>query len=258
MTDLKDRLVDAILPHVPFDGWSEAAFRRAVADAGASPAQARGAFPRGAVDAAVHFHERDDERMRDALKAADLADMRYRDRVAHGVRARIEIASENAEAVRRGMTLFALPMHAADGLRAMWGTADAIWDALGDTSEDANWYSKRAILSGVYGATVLYWLGDQSEGHRDTWDFLDRRIEGVMRFEKVKAQARKSPLLSRLLAPAEALASRVRAPARMPRGDLPGYWATPPAPPAAPPSPDDVVEAVPADATPIRPIGGPA
>ena len=250
MPDMKDRLTDAILPHVPFDGWSEAAFRRAVEDAGVAPAQARAAMPRGAVDAALHFHARDDERLAEALRAADLGEMRYRDRVTHGVRTRIELADQNAEAVRRGMTLFALPMHVADGLKAMWGTADTIWDALDDRSLDANWYSKRAILSGVYGATVLYWLGDQSEGHRDTWDFLDRRIDGVMRFEKTKAQLRSSPLLSRLLAPAEALASRVRAPARMPRGDLPGYWATAPMPPRT----DEVVEAVPADAAPMRPI----
>jgi ubiquinone biosynthesis protein COQ9 len=84
--------------------------------------------------------------------------------------------------------------HAADGARAIWGTADAIWTALGDTSDDMNWYSKRASLSAVYGATVLFWLGDDSTGHQATWDFLDRRIEGVMRFEKAKAAMAANPL----------------------------------------------------------------
>ncbi|KIT17090.1 COQ9 family protein [Jannaschia aquimarina] len=226
--DLKDRLLDAILPHVPFDGWSESAFRRAVEDAGVTPAEARGAFPRGALDAALHFHARGDERMAERLRSEDLSEMRYRDKVAYGVRVRIEIAGEHREAVRRGMTLFALPMHAADGLKAMWGTADAIWDALGDTSDDVNWYTKRATLSGVYGSVVLYWLGDQSEGHRETWEFLDRRIEDVMRIEKVKGRARQSRLFQRLGSMADPLLSRIRAPVRMPRGDLPGYWATPP------------------------------
>ena len=243
--DLRDRLVDAILPHVPFDGWSEAAFRRAVADAEATPARARAAMPRGAVDAAVHFHRRGDDAAIARVKAADTEGMRYRDRVAHAVRTRLEVAEPDREAVRRGMTLFALPMHAGDGLRAMWGTADAIWEALGDRSDDVNWYTKRATLSGVYGATVLYWLGDQSEGYRETWDFLDRRIDDVMRIEKAKAGVRRSPVLSRLLAGPSDLLARVRAPARVPRGDLPGFWAPSPEAPseAQPdPSPGDVSE----------------
>ena len=229
MPDLLDRLADAALAHVPFDGWTERTFRRAVAGAGVTPARARAAAPRGAVDLALHFHRRDDRRMAERLRGADTAGMRYRDRVAHAIRTRLEIAEANREAVRRGMTLFALPMHAPDGLRAMWGTVDAVWEALGDTSDDVNWYTKRATLSGVYAATVLFWLGDESEGRADSWAFLDRRIDGVMAIEKGKARLRASPLWSRLLAgPAEIAFGRIRAPTRPPRGDLPGFWAPPP------------------------------
>ena len=42
--------------------------------------------------------------------------------------------------MRRGTTLFALPTHTADGAKAIWGTADKIWNTLGDTSDDVNWY----------------------------------------------------------------------------------------------------------------------
>ncbi|CUH40336.1 rpsU-divergently transcribed protein [Jannaschia seosinensis] len=225
--DLKNRLIDAALPHVAFDGWSEATFRRAVADAGVPPARARTIFPRGAIDLALAFHRQGDDQMVEKLRGEDLTDMRYSDRVAHAVRTRIEIAGAHREAVRRGVTLFSLPIHAADGARAVWGTADAVWDALGDTSDDVNWYTKRATLSGVYSSVVLYWLGDQSDGDRETWAFLDRRIADVMRIEKAKAQARKSPLISRLMAGPNAVLGRVRAPARSPRGDLPGLWRDP-------------------------------
>lgn len=224
MTPLQDRILDAALMHVPFDGWSSDAYRAAIRDAGATPAEGRAAFPRGAVDMALAFHARGDARMIEAVRAADTQAMRYRDRVAHAVRTRIEIADRDREAVRRGMTLFALPIHAADGLRALWGTADAIWTALGDTSEDVNWYTKRATLSGVYSSTVLYWLGDQSEGYRETWDFLDRRIEDVMRIEKVKGRARESRIASALMRGPEMILSRVRAPSRMAPPDLPGRW----------------------------------
>ncbi len=223
-----EKLLDAALMHVPFDGWTQATFRAAIADAEVEPAVARGLFPRGAVDLAAAYHRRGDAQMLERIAAAHLEGMRFREKVIFAVRARIE-AAEDREIVRRGSTLFALPMHAPEGARLIWGTADAIWTALGDTSDDLNWYTKRATLSAVYSSTVLYWLGDDSIGAQATWDFLDRRIEDVMRFEKVKAQVRANPVLSRLMAGPQALLSRVRAP--HPRGnDLPGGY-TPPAGP---------------------------
>ncbi|MBV7394879.1 COQ9 family protein [Mameliella sediminis] len=220
MPDTADKILDAALMHVPFDGWSEESFRAAVSDAGVDPVVACGLFPRGAVDLAVAYHKRGDAEMLRRIAAADLDDMRFRDKVAFAVRARIE-AVDDREAVRRGTTLFALPLYAPDGARLIWGTADAIWTALGDTSRDFNWYTKRATLSGVYSSTVLYWLGDDSLGAEATWDFLDRRIEDVMRFEKFKAQVRGNRLLSGLMAGPGRVLDRVKAPSSRDE-DLPG------------------------------------
>lgn len=214
-----DAILDAALSHVPFDGWSEGTFRAAVAASGVAPGAARALFPRGAVDLALAYHRRGDAAMRARLAATDLSAMRFRDRVAAAVRFRLE-AETDREVVRRGTTLFALPMHAADGARAIWGTTDAIWTALGDTSRDINWYTKRATLSGVYASTVLYWLGDDSIGHQATWEFLDRRIDDVMRVEKAKAAFRENPLGKALLAGPLKLMERVKAPT-LP-DDLPG------------------------------------
>ncbi len=221
--DLRTAILDAALLHVPFDGWSDATLRAAARDAGADPAAARALFPRGAVDLALAFHRRGDTAMVAALRARPMGDMKFRDRVAAAVRTRIEVI-EDREAVRRGATLFALPQHAADGARAVWGTSDAIWTALGDTSRDANWYSKRATLSGVYGATVLFWLGDDSAGSRDTWAFLDRRIADVMQIEKAKAAVNANPVGRAVMAGPNWLLSRVRAPMRMPDVGMPGRW----------------------------------
>ncbi|MGI1662930.1 COQ9 family protein [Palleronia sp. KMU-117] len=223
-TDLKTRLLDAALPHVAFDGWTDATFRAACQDAGVDAAAARLACPRGAIDLAVAFHRRGDEAMTRRLATADLSPMRFRDRIAAAIRFRLE-ATGDAEAVRRGVTLFALPMHAPEGARLIWGTADVIWTSLGDTSEDLNWYTKRATLGAVYSSTVLFWLGDESPGHQDTWAFVDRRIEDVMRIEKLKTQARENPVLSRLLAGPAWVAGKVRKPARVPQVDLPGFTA---------------------------------
>ena len=219
----KDRLLDAALSHVPFDGWSEATFRAAAAEAESDLPLARSICPRGAVDLAVAYHRRTDAQMLVRLAEEDLSNMRFRDKVARAVRLRLEVV-EDKEAVRRGTTLFALPMHAVDGAKLIWGTTDKIWDALGDTSDDINWYTKRATLSGVYSATVLYWLGDDSIDHQATWAFLDRRIDNVMEIEKVKARMRDNPIVSRAMAGPDCLFGRVRRPRKTDRMDMPGRW----------------------------------
>ena len=216
-----DAVLDAALMHVPFDGWSDMTLRAAVAASGVDAGLAKALFPRGAVDMALAFHRRGDAAMVARLATTDLLSMRYRDRVAAAIRFRLEAVTDK-EVVRRGTTLFALPNHAADGAKAIWGTADAIWTALGDTSHDVNWYTKRATLSAVYAATVLFWLGDDSIGHQDTWEFLDRRIDDVMRIEKAKAGLRDNPLSKALLAGPMKLMERLSAPAR--RDDLPGKF----------------------------------
>jgi len=183
------KLLEAILPHVAFDGWSEAAFAAAAEDCGVSPEEARALCPGGASDLAELFHTEGDAAMVKALQSADLSEMRFRDKVAHAVRLRLDAVTDK-EAVRRGSALFALPHMAPIGSKLIWGTADGIWTALGDTSEDVNYYTKRATLSAVYGAVVLFWLGDDTDDGQATTDFIERRIENVMEFEKVKAKAR--------------------------------------------------------------------
>ena len=223
MDPAKRLLIDAILPHVAFDGWSEIAFAAAVSETGMNPSHARTLCPRGAVDLAVAFHVAGDEAMATAVKQADLRDLRYRDRVIFAIRARLD-AVTNKEAVRRGVALFALPHMAAEGARLTWGTADAVWRALGDTSQDINWYTKRATLAGVWASVVVYWLGDDSLGAQATDDFIARRIDDVMRIEQLKARIRGNPLIRPVMAPLDRLFAMVKAPPRMPPEDLPGYW----------------------------------
>ncbi|MEQ9693133.1 COQ9 family protein [Shimia sp. SDUM112013] len=217
-TDPKDALLDAALMHVVFDGWSAETFDAAIRDSGVNPVVAKALCPRGAVDLAVAYHKRGDALMLARFEAEDLSEMRYSERVAALVRFRLE-AADDKEAVRRGTTLFALPQYAGTGAELVWGTCDAIWTALGDTSDDVNWYTKRMTLSAVYGSTVLYWLGDESEGHEATWAFLDRRIDNVMSFEKTKARFRNSPVGKMMAGPLGVL-SQIRPPRS--RNDLPG------------------------------------
>jgi ubiquinone biosynthesis protein COQ9 len=218
MEQAKDRILDASLAHAPFDGWSAVTFQAALADSGVAAGLGDALFPRGGIDLAVAYHQRGDAAMRTAYDAIDKASLRIRDRIALAVRLRLEAADK--ELVRRGSALFGLPSHVLEGSRLIWGSADAIWAALGDTSRDLNWYSKRATLSAVYAATVLFWLGDTSEGDADTWAFLDRRIDNVMQIEKAKAGLRENPLGKALMRGPLKILERVHAPE--PRHDLPG------------------------------------
>ncbi|MBK0400763.1 COQ9 family protein [Limibaculum sp. M0105] len=214
----REQLLLAALPHVAFDGWSHRTLECAIADSGVDRGLAALAFPRGGVDMALGFHELMDRRLADELAQVDLASMKVRERITFAVRRRIEIVADHRDAVRRGATLLALPHHAGDSAAAIWGTADLVWRLCGDTSTDYNWYSKRAILASVYSATVLYWLGDESTGAQNTWGFLDRRIEDVMRFEKFKAQAQANPVARAAFWLPGQLLGMIRAPRNASRG----------------------------------------
>ena len=203
-----------------------AAFRAGVEDVGLSMAEARTLAPRGALDLAVAYHRRCDRLMVERLEHADISGLRFSEKVATALRFRVE-AMDDREAVRRAMAMFSLPLHAAEGAKLVWETADRVWTALVDTSEDLNWYTKRATLSGVWASTVLFWLGDDSLNHKDTADFIDRRIDDVMRIEKMKGQLRENPLTKPLMDLQADIFKRVRMPDMSQLRDLPGRWQRP-------------------------------
>ena len=177
----RQELLLAALPHVVFDGWTAGAIRSAADDLGWSPAQAMNAFPGGATELIEAFSDWADRGMLAAFEAAEQSDLRLSDKVAAAVRARLELLEPHKEAVRRGVAFFALPANGPLGLKCLYRTVDAVWYAVGDRSTDYNFYTKRLLLAGVVSSTLLCWLNDRSEGHAETWAFLDRRISQVVR-----------------------------------------------------------------------------
>lgn len=180
-------ILQAALPDVAFDGWTAKLMCTAADTAGISHGQMRLAFPGGVRDLVDYFLADGDRRMEEALASRDLQELKIRERITLAVRTRIEVDLKHREAVRRAVTLLSLPLSGTTGPRALYRTVDAIWRAVGDTSTDFNFYTKRAILAGVYSTVTLTWLSDESEGLADTWSFLDRRIADVMKIEKAKA-----------------------------------------------------------------------
>lgn len=214
----RDALLDAALEHVPFEGMNDRALMAGARDLGLPDAMARVLFPQGGASLAAEYHRRADAAL-SAWLAATPPEGRFRDRIASAIWHRLTLVEP--ELVRAGAATLALPGHAPLAGRLVWETADAIWTGLGDRSDDANWYSKRATLSAVIAASVLFWLGDDSPGRAETRAFIDRRIDGVMRFEGAKARLSKLPGAAMLGRAAFGWISAPR-----PR-DLPGKTTTP-------------------------------
>ncbi|MDZ4380269.1 MAG: COQ9 family protein [Parvibaculum sp.] len=181
------KILEAALPHVAFDGWTTRLLADAAQAADVPHGEMRLAFPSGVLDLVDYFLADGDRRMEEALAREDIAAMRVRERIAFAVRTRIEADLHSREAARRAVTMLALPTSGMRGPHALYRTVDAIWRAVGDTSTDFNFYTKRATLAGVYSSVSLVWFSDDSENYARTWAFLDRRIEDVMRIERVKA-----------------------------------------------------------------------
>ena len=164
---------------------------RACADAGIDKGQARLACPRGSLDLIVRWSRRLDRAVVAAVRDADIKSMKIRERVRFGVMARLEAIGTHEEAARRARSRLMLPDAASEAPQLLWATADTIWRAIGDTSTDVNFYSKRTILAGVYGSTLSSWLNEADTEKQEAQAFLDRRIQNVMDFEKTKANIAK-------------------------------------------------------------------
>lgn len=193
MSDLQQRVLDASLPHIPFDGWVMETIERGAKEIGLSAEDAHRAFPGGVLDALDFFNAEADRRMLETLsRDYTLSTMKIRERIATCVMVRLRGNLPYREAVRRGLAHYNMPWNAARGLKRLYATVDAMWKAAGDTSTDYNFYTKRLLLSKVYVSTLHVWLDDNSAELSDTEAFLRRRIENVMQIEKAKAKAKEA------------------------------------------------------------------
>ncbi len=184
----RDEILIATLPHVDFDGWTLNALKAGVKDCGYGEDMVLRAFPGSLRDLACHWADYADRKMVEELERRGLDDMRIRDKIATCVRVRLELLIPYREALRRVVSFTALPTNTDIATKCTYNTVSLMWYAVGDTSADFNFYTKRAMLMPVYTTTLLCWLQDESDNFEDTWAFLDRRIENVMQFQKFKGQ----------------------------------------------------------------------
>jgi ubiquinone biosynthesis protein COQ9 len=200
----REALIEAMLPDAPFDGWSRAGLRGAARRLGVPVGEALALFPGGPADLVAGFSRWADRRMIERLEALPPGSLRVSEHIALAIGIRLDIVAPWREAVRRALTVVALPQHAPLAIRLIYQTVDAIWYAAGDAATDFSFYTKRLTLAAIYGATVVYWLDDRSAGSADTRAFLDRRLADAARIGRARHDL-------------EALAARLPNPFRLPR-----------------------------------------
>ena len=192
LDELRIALAPAIADAAVFDGWTPLAVTNAAVAEGVDPEVARFAFkgegPSAAMVLIGAWIAAIDRAMVQTLPAETLATLKIRERIRSLVQYRLDAVAGQQEALRRALAIMAMPQNAAQALRLGWSSADAMWRQAGDTATDYNHYTKRLTLGALYASTLAVFAHDESAGFADTKAFLERRIDNVMRFEKLKAQ----------------------------------------------------------------------
>jgi ubiquinone biosynthesis protein COQ9 len=193
LDEIRAALAPRIAAHAAFDGWTEKAVRSAAEEVGVEPSAAALAFTGGALDMIDAWFDNIDQQMASELSGDDFDGLPVHKKIRAAIVKRLELAEPAKEALRRAIAILAAPQNLLRATRLSWRSADAMWRLAGDSSTDYNHYTKRTILAGVYGSTIMTWLDDSSEGHADSLAFLDRRLGNVAQFEKLKSRLRGDP-----------------------------------------------------------------
>ena len=188
----RDAALLRALAQVPSVGWGWPALAAALREDGmaaeAARLEAELLFPGGAADMVEAFIDLADREMAGIAAEPEFAALRTTAKVRQLVLGRLVRLVPHRVAVRRSVAVLALPRNACIAAATLARTVDEIWHLAGDKAVDFSWYSKRALLAGVYTATLLYWLRDDSDDMAATGAFLDRRLAGVGRIGKLRGR----------------------------------------------------------------------
>lgn len=176
---LRRRWLEALLPNVPFDGWTDETAQKAAKMCGLTPGEQALAAPRGLADLVDGFFEITEETARNELETLDLAELGVREKVARGVQVWLAALAPHKEAARRAAIRGFLPWVAGDAVQRVYSVADMIWTGIGDTSEDYNKYSKRGLLGATLPLIFMRWLDEDDEAALEAYIFS--RLTGAMK-----------------------------------------------------------------------------
>lgn len=196
---VKQKLVDQAIKNVVFEGWTWKAISSSASFLDIEKDELKEMFPNGPSDLVREFVSSLDSQMLARINKLKLEGMPIRMRIYTAVKIRIELYENYREQIRGLLSYLSFPGNITFGTGLTFNTVSKIWYAVGDESTDFSYYTKRGLLTAIYSATLLYWLSDDSKESEETWFFLERRIEDVMKIPKIKAGFKDGVILKKIL-----------------------------------------------------------
>ena len=188
LREQRQKILSRVLDFVPHDGWTEKSLLKGIQDSGIEREELYRIFPSGVSDIIEFWSLEIDKEMALALEKMNLKELKIRERIFTSVKWRLMALESDKESLRRALLHLGQPNNMILGMKCLYRTVDEIWFVSGDTSTDFNFYSKRGLLAAVYSSTILFWLDDKSDDCKETWSFLNRRIDDVLKIPKMTSK----------------------------------------------------------------------
>ena len=129
---IRDAAIRAMLPIAAGQGWNRATVRAGLAAIGEDPALAESHFPTGATGAVAAWIDLANRDMEAAAAAEGVTGLRVPARIRRVVELRLAAVAPHKPALRRALSLLAIPCNAPVALRTTAATVDAMWHAAGE------------------------------------------------------------------------------------------------------------------------------
>ncbi|XP_050760199.1 LOW QUALITY PROTEIN: ubiquinone biosynthesis protein COQ9, mitochondrial [Gymnogyps californianus] len=191
---LQHRILTAALEFVPEHGWTAEAIAEGAKTLGLSVAAA-GMFHSDGSELVLHFVSQCNTKLSELLeqeqKLVQLgeAEKKPTDQfLRDAVEARLRMLIPYIEKWPQALSILLLPHNIPASLNLLTSMIDDIWQYAGDQSTDFNWYTRRAVLTGIYNTTELVMMQDSSPDFEDTWRFLENRVADAMNMNNTAHQ----------------------------------------------------------------------
>ncbi|XP_075694348.1 ubiquinone biosynthesis protein COQ9, mitochondrial isoform X2 [Rhinoderma darwinii] len=179
---LQHRILSAALPFVPEYGWSSEAIAAGARSLDLSAAAA-GMVENGGSELVLHFVSQCNRNLTELLEQEQkLVQVGSSEKkptaqfLRDAVEARLRMLVPYIGQWPQAMGILLLPPNLPSSLNLLSELVDDIWHHGHDRSTDVGWYTRRAVLAGIYNTTELVMMQDQSPDFEDTWNFLHNRI----------------------------------------------------------------------------------
>ncbi|WP_236869874.1 COQ9 family protein [Candidatus Bandiella numerosa] len=174
---LKNDVLFSVIEILPYEAFDINIISKACKNIGLQSEYASLLFPNGRAEFLEVFRDYIDEIMVERIKN-ELSEVKsITSRIFESLKIRFEILDKYKIIIPKIIAFYSMPWNHLKLYPYTWKSMNLIWRTAGnDKSTDFNYYTKRGLLTGVYWATLLYWLSDESTNYESTHDFLNRKL----------------------------------------------------------------------------------